>query len=266
MTLPAVKLINVERDGRILTVRFDRGDASNALSRALMRELLDLAVGLEDDHELSAIVLTGAPKVFSMGFDLKDPSSADLATASFSELRKVGSLGPRLCRAWAALEPLTIAAIEGWCVGGGVALAISCDLRVCGISSMFYVPEIERGMNMSWQSVPRMVSTIGPSKTKRLFVLAEKIDAETAKDWGLVDEIVPDGGAFERAMDFAQQAAKLPPVGVRITNEAVKVAANALTHAVSFADRDQFMLTQTSDDYQEGVNSFLEKRPPKFKG
>ena len=98
MTLPAFKLINVERDGRVLTVRFDWGDASNALSRTLMRELLDLAVSLGDDHELSAIVLTGAPKVFSMGFDLTDPSSADMATASFGERRKVGSLGPRLCR------------------------------------------------------------------------------------------------------------------------------------------------------------------------
>ncbi|MDA0339621.1 MAG: enoyl-CoA hydratase/isomerase family protein, partial [Proteobacteria bacterium] len=88
-----------------------------------------------------------------------------------------------------------------------MALAISCDLRVCGTSSMFYVPEIERGMNMSWQSVPWMVSAIGPSKTKRLFVLAEKIDAETAQNWDLVDEIAPDCCTLERAMGFARRAA-----------------------------------------------------------
>ncbi len=254
------------REGRVLTVRFDRGDTSNALSRALMRELLDLARSLEDDHELSAIVLTGSSSVFSMGFDLADASSAALAEASFSERRKVGALGARLCRAWEALEPLTIAAIEGWCVGGGVALASACDLRVAGEGARFYVPEIERGMNMSWQSVPRMVNLIGPARTKRLFVLAEKIGAETAQTWGLVDEVVPDGEAVARARAFADRAAELPSAGVRIVNEAVKTAANALNHAVSFADRDQFMLTQTTEDFEEGVKAFLEKRPPKYRG
>jgi enoyl-CoA hydratase/carnithine racemase len=255
--------VSVAREGRIAVVRFDAGDGKNALARRTMRDLTDAARSFEDDAETSAIVLAGAAGVFTLGFDLREAAVADLG---FAERRKLQALGPRLCRAWQELEPMTFAAVEGWCVGGGVALISALDLRLAGAGARFYVPEIERGMNMSWQSVPRLVALMGPARTKRLTVMAERVDAERARDWGLVDEVAPAGGALAAAMAMAERVAALPPVQVRMCKEGVNAASTALHHAVSFMDRDQYALAAQSEDYREGVRAFLEKRPPRYSG
>jgi len=258
--------VTVEREGRVVTVRIDRGDGVNALSDALMRELTDVARSFEDDVETSAVVLTGTDSVFSLGFDLRDRSNADLLESGLAAQRMLQSRGPRLCNAWETIEPMTIVAIEGWCVGGGAALAVSCDLRVMAQDARLYVPEIERGMNMSWGSIPRFVNLIGPSRTKRVVALAEKIDAATAEGWGLADAVAEPGHALEVARAFADRAAALPPVQLRMCKAGVDVAAKALNQAVSALDRDQFLLAQRSEDFVEGVRSFMEKRPPRYTG
>lgn len=256
--------VTIERRGRIAVVRFDRGDKSNAMSRAVMTDLLAAARSFEDDTETSAIVLTGRPSVFTMGFDLKEGRAP--GTDTLSGRRLEAKLGARLSRAWAELEPITIAAIEGWCVGGGAALTAACDLRVMGEGATIYVPEIERGMNLGWQSVPRLVNLVGPSRAKRIIILAEKIGAERALEWGLVDEIAPDGQALAKALAMAEQVAAMPPVQVRMCKEAINAAATALNHATSVMDRDVFLLAQGSDDFKEGVRAFLERRKPRYTG
>lgn len=258
--------VSVEREGRVATVRFDRKDPVNGLSHALMHELIAVARSFEDDAETSAIVLTGGDGVFTMGSDLKDPAPIDALKAGMAARRKAMQVGPKLCRAWEQLEPMTFAAIEGWCVGGGAALAVSCDIRVMAEDATMYVPEIERGMNMSWQSVPRFVNLVGPSRAKRIVVMAERIGAERALQWGLTDEVAPKGDALAVALKMAQRVAELPPVQVRMCKQGVDVAAKALNHAVSFMDGDQFALSQHSEDYAEGLASFLEKRPPRYTG
>lgn len=270
------KHVQVQHHGRVAVVRFGRGDGRNALSRALINELIAVARGFEDDAETSAIVLTAEGANFSFGFDLGDASgtghAADAtATAlgsrpSLAERRVQQSLGPRLCNAWAALEPVTLVAIEGWCVGGGVALAAAMDLRVASEGAHLYVPEVERGMNMSWQSIPRLVSLIGAPRTRRLTLLAERVDAQRALDWQLVDELAPPGQSFATAMAMAERIAALPPMQVRMCKEGINLAASALHQAVSAMDRDQFVLAQSSGDFEEGVRSFLEKRPANFRG
>jgi enoyl-CoA hydratase/carnithine racemase len=203
---------------------------------------------------------------FSLGMDLKDEEVARSATAGLAERRIMLKTGPRICRAWEELDPLTIVAIEGWCVGGGVALAVSCDLRIVGESGHLYVPEVERGFNMSWGSVPRITNLVGPAKAKRIIVLAEKLDAARAADWGLADESVPAGTAVEAALEMARRAASLPPNGVRLCKAAINAHVNALNATASHADMDQFALTQTSEDCAEGLRSFMEKRDPVFTG
>lgn len=255
--------VTLERKGRIAVVRFDLGDGKNALSRQIMRELTAIARSFDEDAETSAIVLAGAADVFTLGFDLREASAADVGLA---ERRQRQALGARLCRAWEALEPMTFSAIEGWCVGGGVALVASLDLRIAGEGARFYVPEIERGMNMSWQSVPRLVALMGPARTKRLTVMAERIDAARALAWGLVDEVAVAGSAFDRAMAMAERVAALPPVQVRMCKEGVNLASAALHHPVSAMDRDQYLLAAQSDDHREGVRAFMEKRKPRYTG
>lgn len=258
--------VSVEKSDRVAVVRFDRGNAANALSFALMRELTAVAHDLSEDPDLCAVVLTGRADNFCLGMDLKDEEVARTATAGLAERRAMLRTGPRLCRAWEELEALTIVAIEGWCAGGGAALAVACDLRVIGTGGHVYVPEVERGMNMSWGSVPRFTNLVGPARTKRIVVLAEKIDAARALDWGLVDEVTADGVTLDAALNMANRAATLPPNGVRICKSAINAYANALGSAVSHAEMDQFALTQGSKDYAEGVQAFLEKRKPRYTG
>jgi enoyl-CoA hydratase len=260
------KYLSLERNNRILTVSFDSGDTVNSLNNALMRELTQLAIELQQDSELSAIILRGRDSIFSGGMDLKDPEAAAARSATAAQKRTLMKTGPTMCAAWEALEPVTIVAIEGWCIGGGIALAVACDWRVAARDAKLYVPELKLGMNMSWQSVPRFVNLIGPAKTKRLIILAEPLPATTAETWGLVDYLVDPGQANSRAMQLAQQVAAMPPIPVRMAKRGITTAATALNNATSFMDADQFFMAQSTEDALEGPSAFFEKREPDFKG
>ncbi len=257
------KYVTIEKKDRIAIVRIDRGDGVNAMSTELIGELTEAARSFDGDLETAAIVVAGTDKVFSMGYDLKQPRAADMG---LGEQRYLNQMGPKLCRLWEELEQITICAVEGWCVGGGVAFAVVFDLRVASKGATFYAPEIERGMNMSWQSVPRTVNLVGPARTKRLLALAERISAETAENWGLVDGLTEDGEALAGALKFANRAAGMPPIPLRMIKNGINGAANALNTATSFMDADQHTLSRQTEDFEEGVQSFLEKRPPDYSG
>ncbi|MEM8617942.1 MAG: enoyl-CoA hydratase/isomerase family protein, partial [Pseudomonadota bacterium] len=160
-------------------MRFDTGQTANALSQALLEDLTKTAQRFHACPDISTVILTGRADNFSMGADLKDPDTSGGPKAPLSQRRIALRRGPALCEAWEKIDALTICAIEGWCIGGGMALAASCDLRIASETSTLYVPEVERGMNMSWGSIPRFVSLIGPARTKRLAALCEKVDAKT---------------------------------------------------------------------------------------
>ena len=260
------KYLSVERAGRTAVVRFDSGSRVNSLSNALMRELTDFALSIQDDSELSCVVLTGKENTFCAGMDLRDPELQGLAQMTVAEKRTLLKLGPRMCAAWEAVEAVTVAAIEGHCIGGGMALVAACDWRVAARDASLYVPELRLGMNMSWQSVPRFVNLIGPSKTKQLLLLAEPLDAVAAESWGLVDYLVDTGGAAEKARALAAQLAAMPPVPLRMAKRAINASANALNDATSYMDADQFLLTHGMADATEGAMAFFEQRKPEFKG
>jgi enoyl-CoA hydratase len=260
------QIVSIERRGRVAIVRFDRGNHANPLSFETCRQLAEAARSFENDSQTSAIVLTGRHDVFTNGADLKDPDLVRARTAPFAERRLLMQTGGRMCRAWEELEPVTIAAIEGWCVGGGAALAVACDLRVAAADATFYVPEIERGMNLSWGAVPRITHLVGPAKAKRIIIVSEKLDAAKAAEWGLVDEVTAPGEALQQALALADRVASMPPVQVRMIKQAINAAALALDRTASHADFDQFALAAASGDFAEGVLSFLEKRPPKYTG
>jgi enoyl-CoA hydratase/carnithine racemase len=258
--------ITTEIDGRIAVVRFDRGDKANALSAEALRQLTDTARSFHARPDISAVILTGQTKNFTLGADLKDPERADMRKQGLSQRRVSLRLGPEMCEAWEKVDAVTIMAIEGWCVGGGAALAVACDLRVMAKSATIYVPEVARGMNMSWGSIPRMTALLGPARAKRLAALCEKVDAATALAWGLADAVAEDGGAVAKAMEFAKGAAALPPSALKMVKHDVNTAAHALARATAHHDLEAFALLERSEDFAEGVSSFLEGREPKFTG
>ncbi|MAL80074.1 MAG: enoyl-CoA hydratase [Sneathiella sp.] len=260
------KNLTVTRDHRIVTVRIDRGIDFNPLSVETMQELTDVARSFEGDTEISAIILTGNGKNFTVGFDLKDPAVKARGEAGIMERREMLAVGPKMSRAWEELAPMTLVAIDGYCIGGGVALSVACDMRIASKDAVFWVPEIRNGMNMSWQSIPRMVNLMGPARTKQLCIVADKISAERAERWGLIEELAEPGKAYDLALDYARKIAAQPPLPVRMIKQGASVAANALNHAVSYMDLDQYAVTLSSEDYAEGINAFMEKREPEFRG
>jgi enoyl-CoA hydratase/carnithine racemase len=254
-------------DGRIAVVRFDRGDGINALSPEAMRQLTAMARSFEDDGDTSVVVLTGSAKAFSAGFDLKDPEGRSRRDMDLGALRRHVRLGPRLTHAWQEMEQVTIGAIEGFAIGGGVALAVALDFRVMANNAHLRVPEIALGMSMSWQSIPRMLHLMGPARTKQAVIIAdERISAEQAREWGLVEEVVEPGKAFETAMALAEKVARQPPIVVSMTKLTVNRLAHALDDLASHMDGDQFLLAGMSEDHKEGVAAFLERRKAKFRG
>ena len=265
------KFVKVEKglgpEGRIALVRFDRGDNINALSRQAMRELRDVPNDFEDDLATSVVILTGSAKAFSAGFDLKDPEGANRGSQPLGQSLANQRLGPRMCRAWEQMEQVTIAAIEGHCIGGGAALAVSLDFRFCGEAAHFRIPEVELGMNMSWGSLPRMVALMGPARTKQAVILAsDRVSAADALAWGLVEKVVPTGEAVEAAMKFAERIALQPPLPVRMVKTSVNRYTHALADAAAHMDVDQNVLTSLTEDFKEGTSAFREKRKPKFRG
>lgn len=265
------RFVTVEKglgpQGRIAVVRFDRGDNINALSHQSMRELRDVPRDFEDDLATSVVILTGSAKAFSAGFDLKDPEGRQRDELAIGERLQRQRLGPRMCKAWQEMDQVTIAAIEGHCIGGGAALVVALDFRICGRSAHFRVPEIELGMNMSWGSIPRMLALMGAARTKQAIILAsDRISASEALDWRLVEKMVDDGQAFAAAMEFAERIARQPPIPVRMTKSTVNRFAHALDDLGAHMDSDQNVLTSLTEDYKEGTQAFREKRKPAFRG
>jgi enoyl-CoA hydratase len=264
------EFVKIERglgpEGRIAVVRFDRGGV-NPMSMAALRALREAARAFEDDLETSVVILTGNAKAFTAGFDLKDSETYHRQTLPMGERRHLLRLGPTMCRAWEQMDQVTIAAIEGHCIGGGVALSVSLDFRFCGRSAHFRVPEIGLGMNMSWGSMPRLLHLIGPARTKQAVILAnDRISADEAYEWGLVEKVVDDGHALTAAMDFATRIAEQPPIPVRMTKRSVNALATALDDLAAHMDHDQYALSNLTDDFKEGVSAFRERRKPRFRG
>ena len=257
------KYLNLNGQGHVATVAINRHASRNAMNMELMKELIAAASELRDEASISVVVLSGGEKYFTAGVDLKDPQFAQAITQPLSMRRRLFEIGPRMCAAWEDLPQVTIAAVEGFCIGGGVSLAVSCDFRVVAEDAFFRISEVDLGMNYSWATLPRLVNLVGPALSKQWVILAEEIRAGEAIRSGLAQWTAPSGQALQRAIDIAEKIASKPQAPVFMTKQTVN-ALTAASHNFSHMDVDQFALTLTSDDFDEGVKAFLEKRKPEF--
>ena len=260
--------VSVQRQGRVAIVTFDRGNPLNALSLQAIEELTEVARNLERDLEVSAIVLTTpAGSGFSAGRDLADPAMDLRRDMPMLERRHAAGAGKRLCAAWESIEALTIAAIERFAIGGGLAFALAFDLRVMGQGAHIRAPEVSLGLSMSWGSIPRLISLVGPARAKQILCLAnDRIAAADAYAWGLVQALAPDGEAAAHARTLADRAAAMPPVPLRMTKATVNAVASASAVAAVHMDTEEVMLTELTEDFEEAMEAFRERRAPVFRG
>jgi enoyl-CoA hydratase/carnithine racemase len=222
-------LVLCERDGPIALLTLNRPDQLNALSSALELELA-AAIASAEVREASAVIIRGAgERAFSAG---ADTSELDVATpeSALAYYEHTGNVYEQLAR----LAVPSIAQIHGWCVGGGLELALACDLRVAAASSRFWFPEVERCILPSSGGTARAVRALGPAVARRLILLGEKIDAPQALALGLVHEVVPDDELAASALAWARTLASRSRRAVQVARQAIDAAADG-SHAAALA-------------------------------
>ena len=235
-------------DGRLATVTLNRPEARNALSRALMRELIAMARSLSERSDIDVVILDGGARCFSAGVDLKESNAWADDSLSVAQRRENAAIGFKLCKAWEEMPQITIAAIEGYAVGGGLALSLACDWRVLAQDAFVSLPEIALGIPLTWGTIPRLVNLLGPSKAKRLTILCERFTAAQALDFGVVDYVASKGQAMALARSIAAQTLDKPAMAVRMSKESVNACATALNHLAGYMGHDQVALAAASPE------------------
>lgn len=251
------ELLDIQAKGGVWSVRLNRPQTRNAFSLELMRSLTQTAEQLRDEPGVRAVVLCAAGPHFSAGMDLAEVQKSDASKLSLAERRTLAALGERMCQAWEDIPAMTIAAIEGHCIGGGAALAAALDWRVIGSSAWFWLPEIALGLPLGWGALPRLVSLLGPARAKRFIILGERLQGQQALDFGLAEYLVPEGQAEVEALKLAQRVVELPEVAVAMSKQAVNASANALSHLASHMVSDQLALALASEEALAARARFL---------
>jgi enoyl-CoA hydratase/carnithine racemase len=232
--------VRLDREGPVAVVRLCRPEKRNALSPREHHALQEICAELGRDFETRVVVLTGEGVAFSAGADLGSPREEGKPQNDL-ERRHRARIGDRTVAAIEALDQITIAAINGVCVGGGAVLAMACDLRVMSRSAWMSIPEVELGMPLTWGALPLLVREIGPARTIELVTTCERIDAERALSYGLVGHVVDD--ALAKAREIAAAIVRQPAIPVAMTKTAVRaLRRGAAQGEVSAADGDLYWL------------------------
>lgn len=253
--------ILLERRGRIALITINRPDKLNALNIKTREELADALAELRNDDEIRVVVLTGAgEKAFVAGADINE-----FAGRTAVQQRAVMKAKSIFTAAEDFPKPL-IAMINGFCLGGGCELALSCDLRIAGEKARFGQPEINLGIIPGGGGTQRLTRLIGEGKAMQMILTGEMITAQEAHRLGLVNEVYPPEELEAKTMELASKIAEKSPVALAMAKTAVKAAARTTLREGLDQEIDLFALCFSSEDKEEGVRAFLEKRKPDFKG
>jgi enoyl-CoA hydratase len=257
--------ISTELDGSVAVVTIDHPPV-NALSAPLLEELEAEIDRLDGDDEVRAIVLVGAgERAFVAGADISEfPSLREAAAEAHDRgsARGIQKLGHRMD---AARTPF-VAAIHGFCLGGGLELAMCCDLRVASDDAQLGQPEIKLGLIPGGGGTQRLPRLVGIGRAQYLNMTGDFIDAQTAYDWGLVERVVSRDELRQTALEIARTIASRSPVSIAVLRELARTTRDLSLEEGLRREADGFRRCLESEDGAEGVAAFLEKREPQFTG
>jgi enoyl-CoA hydratase/carnithine racemase len=247
-------LVDVRRDGPVAIVALQRHEKLNALSSAVEAALGE-ALDHPDVRASRCVVLTGGPRAFSAGADVGEMRDMDVASI-LAYYRATGGVYERVAR----LPQPTISAIAGYCLGGGFELALATDFRVAEATATFGLPEVGIGIVPSSGGTLRLTRALGVARAKELILLGDRIDAEQARAYGLVTEVVPDGGSLDRALGLAARLATLPAPAVALAKEIIDAAATASDEAVLALERLGYAALAQTPEHAEATRAFTDRR------
>jgi enoyl-CoA hydratase len=251
--------ILVERRDRVGLMRINRPRALNALDGATMRELVDALEALDADERVGCMVIAGNERAFAVGADVNE-----MADATMVEMLLAGRI-----ELWDRLRGIgkpTVAAVSGWCLGGGCELAMACDMIVASESATFGQPEINLGIIPGAGGTQRLTRAVGKAIAMEMVLGARRLSAAEAYQFGLVSRVVAPEAYLDEALKLADEVASKAPVALRLAKEAVnKAFETTLSEGVAFERRLFYMLFAT-EDQKEGMDAFINKREPKWQG
>lgn len=246
-------------DGRAGVVQLNRPKALNALNRELMTELMDALAEFDRDPAVGCMVVTGSDRAFAAGADIKEMASAtpaSMMTNSFIDLwDRLRSMG----------KPI-IAAVSGFALGGGCELAMACDMIVASETAQFGQPEINLGVIPGAGGTQRMTLAVGKALAMEMVLNGRYLSADEAQRYGLVNRVYPVELYLEEAVRLANEIAARAPVALRLAKEAINATFEMPLRAGLDHERRLFYLLFSTDDQKEGMDAFINKRPPQWVG
>ncbi|OFZ92215.1 MAG: enoyl-CoA hydratase [Betaproteobacteria bacterium RIFCSPLOWO2_12_FULL_62_58] len=240
-------------------IRINRPEARNALNMEVRKLIAKHLTEMGEDDAIRCIVLTGNDKSFAAGADIKE-----MAGAGTIEMLARGT--HKLWRTIAACPKPVIAAVNGFALGGGCELAMTCDIIVAGESAKFGQPEVKIGIIPGGGGTQRLPRAVGKYKAMRYVLTGDLFSAKEAFDMGLVSELVPDAEVEKRAVEMAKQIAELSPLAIQQAKEAVLRGMDAALDTGLALETKAIQILFSSQDQKEGMAAFIEKRKPKFSG
>ena len=251
-----------EVDGGVARLTVNRPEQRNAMTWAMYQRLVEISDEVDRDDRIRVLVITGAGgRAFVSGTDISQfPAFRGNPQAGIDYEERIDEVTGR----FEAVAKPTIASIRGFCVGGGLGIAMACDLRIASEDSRFAVPVIRLANCLSMNNYARLVALIGPARAKEMIFTARFVEAREALAWGLVNEVVPPEVLESRTRELAATIAAAPPLTLRASKEAVRRVINQLLP--QNRGHDLIGMCYNSADFQEGVAAFLDKRPPRWTG